>query len=619
MSETIRVLLAEDSESDAALILRLLSKAGYQITSERIDTPAAMREALARHSWDVVIADHQMGQFNAPEALRILRETGKDIPFIIASGSIGEELAVELMKAGAHDYIHKDRLARLVPAIEREVREVRFRRERAHTEERLALAIEATQLGTFDYFPGTDQLILSDLAIMHLGLSDAKISDDQVMQALHPDDRDRVLALREAAFASPGDGQFAAEYRTIGIEDGLTRWISSWGRVYFDANGQPVRFVGVTRDITSRKTLEDQFRQAQKLENIGRLAGGIAHDFNNLLTIMNGYSDFLLEQMDAGDPLHNPLSEIRKAGGRAAELTRQLLAFSRKRVFDPKPLNLNDLISGSRNLLSRLIGEDIELVTRLAPDLGNILADGGQIYQVLMNLVVNARDAMPDGGRLTIETASQDDTVLLIVSDTGIGMDEQTSQRLFEPFFTTKREGIGTGLGLATVQGIVKQCGGSINLVTAPGQGTTFTITLPRTGSAVASLSQTQSVDGAQASETLLVVEDQDEVRAVMATVLAAKGYRVLEARNAEQAISIAQRHAGPIHLMLTDVVMPRMNGRDLANRIRAMRPRTRIVFMSGYADNVIANGAANIAQSAYIDKPFTAEALVHKVHKLLA
>lgn len=618
-NEKLRLLLVEDSESDAALMVRLLEKGGYQVHSARVEAPFEMQAALEHETWDVIIADHQMGPFNAPHALRIARAAGQDIPFIIVSGSIGEELVVSLMKSGAHDYVNKDNLARLVPAVIREIREAQSRRDHAQAEESLALAIEATQLGTFDFSPQTGKLIFSELTKRHFGLyPDVEVTYDMFLRAVHPGDRKRLNMGVQDTQRTASNDKFASEFRTIGIDDGVMRWISCWGRIFFDAQGKPVRFVGVTCDITDRKKLEDQFRQAQKLESVGRLAGGVAHDFNNLLTVINGYSDYMLESLDAGNPFHGPVSEIRKAGGRAAELTRQLLAFSRKQVSDPKPLDLNELVSGSRNMLARLIGEDIELITRLTPGIGHVLADAGAIHQVLMNLVVNARDAMPEGGRLTIETAAQGDYVALVVADTGVGMNEETRKRVFEPFFTTKQEGVGTGLGLAMVYGIVKQCGGWIDLITAPGEGATFSISLPHTDVA-SSATQAPEASGTSAvSETVLVVEDQDEVRDLAANLLRAQGYSILEARDGPQALLSVEHYAGPIHLMLTDVVMPGMNGKELADRVQQLRPGICVLFMSGYVENVIANRGAMGSGMDYIDKPFTSNRLADKVRALL-
>ncbi len=638
MKETLRLLQVEDSVSDAALIVRLLEKGGYDVRYERVEDAGEMRAALEREAWDVILADHQMTQFDAPGALRILHEVGQDIPFIIVSGSIGEELAVAMMKSGAHDYVNKDNLSRLVPAVAREIREARTRRERSRAErelrdsqERLALAIEATQLGTFDFSPRTGMLICSGLARRHFGLQpDAEVSYDIFLRGLHPDDRERTDAIIQDLLRPGSNGHYATEYRTIGIEDRVTRWISSWGRVFFDPQGRPARFVGVTLDVTEHRKLEDQFRQAQKLESIGRLAGGVAHDFNNLLTVINGYSDIMLGQLEEENPLHLYAGEIRKAGERASELTRQLLAFSRKQVIELKALNLNQLVSGSRDMIARLIGEDVELVTRLEPDLGNVFADGGQLHQVLMNLVVNARDAMPEGGRLTIQTANAEsgrdlpdarvgDYVLLVVADTGVGMDEDTRKRVFEPFFTTKREGVGTGLGLATVYGIVEQCGGWIELTTAPGKGARFTIGLPRTAASSSHDDPPEELDAVGGAETVLVVEDQDEVRRLAMMVLKTHGYRLLEAGNGGEALVIARRHTGPIHLMLTDVVMPGINGKELADRLRPLRSDMRVLFMSGYSDNVIANGGVLGGDVDYIAKPFTAQGLVSKVRAILS
>jgi two-component system cell cycle sensor histidine kinase/response regulator CckA len=641
MKEPLRLLLIEDSESDAALTVRALDQAGYQVHWRRVEEANEMRQALQSEVWDVIFADHKMVRFDAPGALQILRNSAHDIPFIIVSGSIGEELAVAMMKSGASDYVNKNNLSRLVPAVEREIREARSRCDRARaerdlrdSEERLALAVQATQLGTFDYFPQTGRLIWSDLAKRHFGLpADAEVSYDIFLSGIHPHDRLRVDKTIQSLLTPGSDGRFAAEYRTIGIDDDVERWISSWGRVYFNDDGNAVRFVGVKLDVTSRKKLEDQFRQAQKLESVGRLAGGVAHDFNNLLTVINGHSEMMLEQMHAQDPMRTSVSEIHKAGGRAAELTRQLLAFSRKQPIDPKPVNLNQLVTDSRNMLSRLIGEDIELVTNLDPDPGMVLADGGQLHQVLMNLVVNARDAMPKGGRLTIETThasytgadeiiSDDETrsgdyVVLVVADNGHGIDESTRKRIFEPFFTTKDEGVGTGLGLATVYGIVQQCGGWIDLTTAPGAGARFTIGLPRTHVA-SSPDAAANRENTGGGETILVVEDQEEVRELALIILRGRGYRLLQAANGNEALAIAGRYEGPIHLLLTDVVMPGINGQELANRLLAKHPTLRVLFMSGYAENVITHAGMMGDELNYLVKPFTPATLARKVRVLL-
>lgn len=370
------------------------------------------------------------------------------------------------------------------------------------------------------------------------------------------------------------------------------------------------------------------------MEAVGRLAGGVAHDFNNLLTAISGHAQILLEDLPADDPARADIEEISRAADRAADLTRQLLAFSRKQMLRPQVLDPNALIGEIQKMLRRLIGEDIELITRLAPDLGAVRADPGQLEQVIMNLAVNARDAMPTGGRLLIETRNvelgEDDArrlaplqpgphVVLIVSDTGAGMDESTRERIFEPFFTTKEKGKGTGLGLSTVYGIVQQSGGHIWVYSEPGQGTTFKIYLPRVDARPEAAPAPSDADGAHnGREVVLLVEDEDAVRSLARRILEKRGYTVLTARTGPEALRIAERHDGPIHLILTDVVMPEMSGRELAERIAPTRPDARTLFMSGYTeDDVLRRGVLNEG-AAFLEKPFTPSALAQKVREVL-
>src|SRR5882724_959377 len=399
--------------------------------------------------------------------------------------------------------------------------------------------------------------------------------------------------------------------------------------------GRLVGILGIGRDVTERVQLEQQLRQAQKMEAVGRLAGGIAHDFNNILTAITGYADLLLEDLGATDPRRQDADEIHKAADRAAGLTRQLLAFSRQQVLQPTVLEVNKLVSDLEKMLRRLLGEDVELGTRLAPTTGRVKADPGQLEQVIMNLAVNARDAMPNGGKLTLETGNVDldevyaadhyparagPFVLLAVSDTGIGMSEETQAHMFEPFFTTKEKGKGTGLGLATVYGIIKQSGGFIWVYSEVGHGTTFKLYLPRVQELAERASEPAKAPAraARGTETVLVVEDEAPVRSVARQVLERHGYTVLEAPSAEVALDIATRYSGAIHLLLTDVVMPGLNGRELASRLATLRPDARVIFMSGYTDDAVTRHGVLEPGSTYVQKPFTPDAIARKVREVL-
>jgi PAS domain S-box-containing protein len=432
------------------------------------------------------------------------------------------------------------------------------------------------------------------------------------------------------------------------LEEGpfrIEHQLTSGRTVEFSLN--PIRSgeerVGVSvfgKDITDRKqaeaqreTLREQLAQAQKMESIGRLAGGVAHAFNNLLTVINGYSQLAFSRLKGGDPLRNQLAEIRKAGERAAGLTRQLLAFSRKQIMQPRAINLNVVVTGMQSMLRRLVGEDVEVTFALSAENPILHADLYQLEQVIRNLAVNARDAMPEGGRLRIETAlvERDEAstavqpevppgryAVLSVADSGIGMDQATLQRIYEPFFTTKEAGQGTGLGLSMVQGIVEQSGGHINVSSAPGQGATFKIYLPALTGVSIEEQVPDSVAALRGAETVLVVEDQTEVCDYATAVLHEFGYRVIQAANAGEALLICEREPAPIHLVLTDVVMLRTSGRDLVGRLATARPGMKTLFMSGYTDDVIAQHGVLAKGTQFIQKPFSPEELAAKVRAVL-
>jgi PAS domain S-box-containing protein len=481
------------------------------------------------------------------------------------------------------------------------------------------------------------------------------VYDQETMQMLEVNEasvhhygysRDEFLARRVTDFCPPEDAPAMREElarRAAGtVTDGKV-WrnrLKDGRLIDVEVASHGLEFAGrpgvlvVAHDITDRRRLEAQLRQAQKMEAVGRLAGGVAHDFNNVLTAISGYAELLLREIAADDSRHTKVLGILRGADQAAALTRQLLAFSRRQMVRPRVLDLNEVIDEMEDLLRRLIGEDVELVTRLDPGLGRIKADRGQIEQLLMNLAANARDAMPMGGRLAVETANLelDDAfvqghvgavtgrhVQLTVRDTGHGMDKETQSHIFEPFFTTKELGKGTGLGLATVYGIVKQAGGYIWVESDIGRGTSFTIYFPITDQPAEGGDRPVSVVGAEGGdETVLVVEDDEMVRALVGQALQAAGYRVLSAGDGDEALQLAHQHPSAIELMVTDVVMPGMNGPQLVERLHASRPETAILFISGYADSTVVRQQVLLAGSQFLQKPFTVESLLARVRILL-
>ncbi len=803
MGIVLRVLLVEDSADDARLLVRQLTSAGYDVQHERVESPAAMRDALTRTSWDLVISDYSMPGFSGTAALNLLQEQGVDVPFIFVSGTIGEDVAVAAMKAGASDYVLKDKLKRLIPAIERELRDAEMRRERLRAHE---IVIERTRLaeltsevgvaltsitplretlarcaralvrhldvlgaGVWIYTEQTQSLDLQAEAglpshitdrLTRLSLDDAPIGPiARERQPVHLNATDGVEPFgREWAegegITAFGGYPLLVEERVVGVlavfskrlvpdfvldgleavadqlavgierrraEEELRQSEERFSRVFraspagiaittadegrfVDANEAFCALTGYARneilgrttaelgfvqdlseqadlleqlrelgtvqnvdlevrtkrgdrrlvlasferielggrpcllslmhDISERKRLEDQLRQSQKMEAIGRLAGGVAHDFNNLLSVIIGYCDLLFRTLPPEARERSEIAEIRDAADAASGLTRQLLAFSRRQVVERRVLDLNAVVSRADRLLKRLVGDDIELVVRLAPGLAPVQADAGQLDQVLMNLVVNARDAMPAGGTIAIETAPAvldeafvrdhpgaraGDYVCVSVSDNGIGMDVDTQAHIFEPFFTTKEVGRGTGLGLATVYGIVKQSEAFIWVESARAQGTTFRIYFPPAAAGAVPepvpRAEPASLTG---TETVLVVEDSPQLRELMQEVLQVRGYRVLDAENGDAALEVARRHDGPIHLLLTDVIMPGMNGRQLADRLTAARPDMKVLFASGYtADVLVQYGVEGGVH--YLQKPFTPDVLARKVREVLS
>jgi len=765
---SIRVLLIEDSEADADLIINAITR-GYP--SAHFDWAVSRKqftEMLAASEYDVVIADYRLPDWTGMEALRELRHLGLDIPLILVTGELGDERAVECVKAGAADYLLKSgNLARLPIAVTRAIEEKRARTEsrlsqqlieqaqqQAREQEERFLQLAETIDEVFFVMDSQHQetLYINPAYEKTWGRSCQSLYDNpqSFVEPVPAGDRERLVEYMDRV--SRGEPAGKLEYRII-QPNGNVRWLLAHavpirnqnGDVYriggvalditesreaqlaleeiaerlrkltessFDAIditqdgiiqeanpgylkmfgyermeeviGRPIadfvadvsrdevekrsanniegtyelegrrkdgskllleatarthamrgRTVRITalRDMTERRALEDQFRQAQKMEAVGRLAGGVAHDFNNLLTVILSYTDMLIEGVSSKDPRAEDLGEIRKATVAAASLTRQLLAFSRQQVIEPRLINLNDIVESSEKMLRRLIGEDIEVKTSLSSDPLTVMIDPGQLEQVMMNLAVNARDAMPTGGKLTLETANvtldadyardhwpvePGKFAMLAMSDIGCGMDEQTRALMFEPFFTTKPAGQGTGLGLATVYGIVKQSNGFIWVYSEPGKGTSFKIYFPlldQTPEQYAT--RPHSETPRSGTETILLAEDATAVRVAARQILERFGYSVLEAANGTDALGIAQNGVA-IDLLLTDVVMPEMSGRELVDRFAKLRPNTKVLFMSGYTDDAIVRHGVLRPGTAYLQKPFSPETLARKVREVL-
>ncbi|OGP83386.1 MAG: hypothetical protein A2Y95_00340 [Deltaproteobacteria bacterium RBG_13_65_10] len=508
----LRVLFVEDDPKDLELSLMELQRSGFEIRGDVVQDPEEFMRRLRTTNYDIVLSDYRLPGWTGMEALECLQQEGKDIPFILMTGSLGEETAVECIKRGAADYVLKDRLVRLPVAVR-------------HAMEERRLRVEHTRL-------------------------------------------------------------------------------------------------------------EEQLLQSQKMEAVGRLAGGGAHDFNNLMQIILSYAEMAVERSAMDPEERQDLEEIKKAATRAANLTRQLLAFSRKQVLDPKVLDLNAVLKDLEKMLPRLIGEDVDFQLILAPDLGRIKADPSQIENVIMNLAVNARDAMQYGGTLTIETGNTEIDeeyarfhpfvppgryVMITVTDTGVGMDAEVRSHIFEPFFTTKEAGKGTGLGLATVYGVVKQSGGYIWVYSEAGKGASFKILLPCVDeSAVEVKLGSEREESPRGSETILLVEDESSLRKLVSQLLRTWGYTVLEASHGEEAINMARIHPGAIDLLLTDVVMPAMSGRELAKLLVPLREGIKILYMSGYTDDTILQHGVLDPGSALLQKPFTQETLSRKVYEAL-
>jgi two-component system cell cycle sensor histidine kinase/response regulator CckA len=769
LPQSLRVLLVEDNPDDAKLLLRELKRAGFEAIPQRVDTEAGFLAGLQGNP-DVILSDYAMPAFDGMRALELLKGSGLDVPFMLVSGTIGEDIAVEAIKQGAADYLIKDRLARLGPAIHQALEQGRLRRERKRTDEELRITHEklrqllahspaviytlkidgqtitptvvsdniqrllgfaVEECSHYDWWlnglhPEDRERVLKTLApgltqngyvveyrIRHKDgtyrwiednnrvLQDAegktnymvgvwtditkrKAAEETVQQsearfrelaenihevfwmidqgkneilyvspayervwgrscqslyaapgtwlaAIHPEDRERV---RQASAEKQAVGTYDEEYRII-RSDEKVRWIHDRAFPILDAAGQVYRIVGTAEDITERKQLEDQFRQAQKMEGIGQLAGGVAHDFNNILAAIQMQSDLLKSSGGLSAEQSEFANEISATVERAASLTRQLLLFSRREVFQPRDLDLSESIASTTKMLKRILGENVQMQLKLPSQPMFIHADAGMIDQVLLNLAVNARDAMPKGGQLVIEASGvvfEHGTVLpaareragsfvcLSVGDNGGGIPPEILPRIFEPFFTTKDVGKGTGLGLATVFGIVQQHQGWIEVASELNRGTTFRIYLPRLAIS-AGLKSSPSTPGIMrgGSETILLAEDDPSLRASVRRTVSQLGYRVLEAPTGVKALDVWKQNRDEIRLLLTDLVMPGgMNGKDLAQRVLKENPKLQVVYMSGYSAEVVGKDFPLKEGVNFLSKPFQAAKLAQIIREKL-
>src|SRR3989475_1106955 len=633
MSRPLRILHIEDNPDDRALIQRELRRKYADLQVTPIQNATDFARALEEdEAYDLVLTDFHIGWTDGMAILRAVKDRCPDCPVIMVTGTGSEEIAVESKKARFNDHALKaaKNFGRLAVGEKGVMEGAQERRALGESEDRFhafmdnspAVAFMKDEDGRFVYVNQLFERFFKLTRLQWMGKTDFDLWPEETARQLRDNDR-AILA----------EDRPAEIFETFPGPDGILR---NWLVFKFPVKDHAGRrfLGGMAVDITERRHLGQQLRQALKMETIGKLAGGVAHDFNNLVTIITGDSDMVLSRIGPEDPMRRDIEQIKKAGDRAHSLTRQLLAFSRRQMLQPKVLDLNAVVSNLEPMLHRLIGENIELAIVLKPGLGQVKADPGQLEQVLMNLTINARDAMPHGGKLLFETdnATLDEVyarqhiptqpgsyVRLAVSDTGCGMDEATQSRIFEPFFTTKEQGKGTGLGLSTVYGIVKQHDGYIAVDSEVGRGTTFTIYLPRVEDAVEPVVGGAGPDGSpRGEETILLVEDEGDVRELAREILEKSGYAVLEAANGPDALRIAARHEGVIHLLLTDVVMPQMSGRELARRLVRTRPEVRVLYTSGYIDENMMRRSVVDQDTALLKKPFSSDALVRRVREVL-
>ena len=632
--DSLRILLLEDVAMDAEIVEYELRKANIAFETLRVDTGEAFEASLGTFQPDLILSDYTLPRFDGMAALERARRWAPTVPFIIVTGSINEETAVRCMKAGATDYLLKNNLARIGPAIESALE-----RESAMGERRLAeAALRRSEANLRAIFDNTLQaFILADrwgrihamnavaARFVHDLVGDPVAEGDEIPEFVHASD----------AFGRALAGERVTEERSIVGRDGLERFYEATCTPVLDDSRGVIGVCLSAVDITERRHVEENLRRAERMQATGRLAGGVAHEVNNMMTAVMGFGEFLLRSLEEGDTRRADVQEILKAAHRAADVTRQLLAFSRQQFLQPRVLDLNALVAGLEPMLRRSLRENHRLTIRLTPDIGCVRADASQVEQVILNLAFNARDAMPEGGRILLETdvaeldpayAARHPTLhlptgpylMLAVSDSGHGMEPATLARIFEPFFTTKPVGQGTGLGLSTAYGIVKQSSGFIWAYSEPGEGTTFKVYLPRVAVQADTECAPVPVVPEGGAETVLVVEDETVVRDLACRSLRHFGYTVLEARHGAEALELVERNGRTLDLVLTDLAMPEMGGRELALRLARVAPGLPVLYMSGYTGEDIEARGLLPPGSPLQTKPFSPEVLAARVRQVL-
>lgn len=634
MTDRIRLLICEDSDDDAVLTVTRMRRGGLAVDYERVQTAAATAEALRHRPPDLVISDYAMPGFAAEEALALVRDSGLDVPFILVSGRVGQESAVALMRAGAHDFILKEETARLVPVVRRELLHARARRQRKEAEEALRLSEQRYRLLAerlpdalfrIRIDPTLEIEFFSKAVLAILGTEPAELEGDpgKLFALVKPDYRPALMT----SWSEPSAGPTIICWRR---PDGEDVWTEQRIVAIPDVDGRTVAVEGMLRDITERvraedlrRQLEQQLRQTERLDSLGRLAGGIAHDFNNMLAVFLGRADLMLAELPEDHALRGDLAVVREVAERGAALTRRILLFSRQEQLRPERLEVNEVVAVTKEALSGAVGEDVEFVADLEQGLPPVEIDRSELERLLLNLVVNSRKAMPNGGRLIIKTDSVEGSgadglpmVRLSVTDTGEGMSEAVLEHAFEPYFTTDAE-TGIGLGLSSAYGVVTAAGGEISLSSELGVGTTIEISLPTVDHADRAPAGDRAEPAGGSGQIVLLVEDDDNVRDLVAVMLRRAHYQVVETQSPGKALALMA--AGTkVDLLLSDLVMPGMSGVELAASVRQARPGISVLLMSGYTAGTLPGDTSLPPGVSLIRKPFTRIALLGAVETAL-